>query len=245
MSIQDAAHLGHLMQVNIADIRGLSQRTVTILKRAGIRHVADVRDALVCHGKIPGVANERRSEIKLALESQGSWPPDIHEHCRSHLFVAVRAHKMGFAEGKAEAERVAMNQTLDFQATTQFTVASMKDRVLEGYEKHIDFVGFWAFIKYDVPGIGQMIAKCEILFSLESMSKMLRAWNPALRESVRGTLCLRFGDAPPREGEIVMKFDSCSGTLFLKPPDKNAQDRFDDEESIASKKISDIDRLTM
>ena len=207
--------------------------------------MADVRDALVCDGKIPGVANERRSEIKHALENQGSWPSDIHEHSHSHMFVAIRTYKMGYAEGKAEAERAAMRQTLDFQATRQFTVATMKDRVLEAYDRHIDFVGFWAYIEYDVPGIGQMITKCEILFSRESMSKMLRAWNPALREPVRGNTCLRIGDAPPREGEIMMKFDSCSGTLFLKPSDKNAQDRFGNENGIATKKISDIDQLTM
>ena len=226
MSIHDAAKLGHLMRTNIGAVPGLSALTVTILKRAGLRYAGEVRDSLVYDGKIPGVGEGRRLEIARALALHGSWPVDSNGHNYSHTFVALRAHEIGLADGKAVAERAAMTQVLRFEAISKFSVASMKDRILAAYAKKIGYVGFRIAVEHDVPGIGPMAAESEIMISVDGMNEMLRAWNPALREPVKGNLLLKVEDAPPREAEVVMKFEPCSGTLFLKPPDDEAMVRF-------------------
>ena len=226
MSIQVAAKLGYLMRTNIEGIGGLSALTVTILKRAGLRYAGEVRDALVYDGKIPGVGEGRRLEIARALALHGSWPVDTNGHNYSHTFVALSGYAMGFADGNTEAERTAMNQLLSFKIVNDLTIVAMKDRVLAAYARSKPFVDFRIAIKHDVRGIGTMKAECVIGVGVDTINEMLRCWNPAQREAVKGEAMVHFGGAPSRIGEIKMFFEPGEGFILLKPPSERPVDRF-------------------
>jgi hypothetical protein len=220
MSIHDVARLGQAMQTDITAIHCLSPRTIKILEDAGFRTVADLRDAVIEDDKIPGVAKERRLEIERALMALGALPGPFDEHepkRKSHLFVALQSHAIGLEDGKAAAERAAMNQMLSFAAVNDFTVGTMKDRVLVAYAKGNALMGFRISVTHHVPGIGPMNAQCGLTVSVDGMNEMLRRWNPTMREVVKGDVIMQFDGAPSRVGEISMLFEPCEGIVRLKP----------------------------
>jgi hypothetical protein len=221
MSKVSSKQLAKLMSYTIDQFpnAAISSGLKKVLSRAGVRNIGSLRDVLDSGTRIPGVGEERQAKLwKNVLEFHGIGKSVINFPENSYSYLAGHSYCDGVSDGTANAEKKALTQTLRFKSLADLSLEKMKDKVLEAYDKKVDLVAFRALVEHDVPGLGIMKACWGLAFSPDNMNRMLRVWDPLLKEDVKGRAVIKVHDMPPRECNVTINFETLSGILVLSPP---------------------------
>ncbi len=228
MSRYKAAALAGMMSMPLGEVPGLSPKFAALLKKAGARTTGQGIDFLLQQmrglRKIKGIGSSVHVKILGELEAfLGAWPVGGD----SYDVVAEVSFDYGLAEGATAMEEKYLRQFLKFRTSEQLTVERLKDRTLEAFERGNAYVATTVVFEYEIPYLGLAEGVVKLIFSAKDAGKLTRSWNPALREDVKGNCILKLDSVTPRECDFTLNFATHSGTLLVKPPSREAQERFE------------------
>lgn len=234
--LNDAMNFAHRFGKDV-NVLALPPSLVTALRNEGCHTIGAARDRLINgRAKIPGVGAEKRGQICAALNVFGAWPEE-HPAMTSYGIVAMRAHQIGLNEGKAagkaDAEKAALHQKVKFEVDGKVSLDKLKNMLLGALEDGNRFMQMSVAFEYHVPAIGPMFCQAKIIMQVSALSKMVRMWAPGASKPISGDCIALIGEVP-RECEFLFDLDSFSGTMELKPPDREALARFEKAEKPAA-----------